>query len=164
MATRRLVLTDLYPDNSGNAYPKPSIIDDANDLIPHERVALKDGGDGSVGVKFQVPKDYAGGGNFYVAWLSTATTGNSRFTASYRTVAAGASFDPSSAEETLTAVDAATPGTARLLAETDLGAVTAANFAVDDWVQAKLLRSGGHANDTLAAEALIEALIFEYTA
>lgn len=162
MATRRLVLRDLYPDNGGNAYPKPSNIDDANDLFPHERIALKDAGDGSVVVVFQVPSNYVGSPKFYARWLSTVTTGNCRLTASYQTVAVGASMDPSAAEETLTAVDSPTDATARDLNETDLGAATAGNFTVDDEVMLKLLRSGGHANDTLAAECLLESLIFEY--
>ncbi len=162
MATFRLVLDNLFPDLSGNAYPKPSVIDDANDLIPHERVALKDGGNGAVGVKFQVPKNYTGNPKFYAMWLSPATTGNCRLTASYQTVAAGASFDPASAEETLTAVDAAAAGTTLGVTETDLGAATAANFAVDDWVLATVQRAGGHANDTMTAEALLEAIIFQY--
>lgn len=162
MATHRIVLDNLYPDNSGNAYPKPSIIDDANDLIPHERVALKDGGDGSVGVRFQVPKNYVSSPKFYVMWVATATSGNCRLTASYRSTPVGSSLDPATAEETLTAVDAATDATALDINETDLGAATAANFSVDDWVLAKVLRSGAHANDTMTAEALVEAVVFQY--
>jgi hypothetical protein len=77
-------------------------------------------------------------------------------------VAAGATFDPATAEETLAAVDAAAAGTALGVTETDLGNPTAANLAVDDWMLIKVLRSGGHANDTMAAEALVEAIVLEF--
>jgi hypothetical protein len=162
VATRRIYFRNLNPDNSGNAYPKPSVIDDANDLFPHELVALKDGGDGAAIVDIEVPSNYVGSPKWYVLWRSPATTGAARFTVSYYLVAPGGGGDPSAATETLAAVDASADGTARDFSEHDLGAATAGNFAINRIGWAKLLRSGGHANDDMAAEALIEALILEY--
>ena|SRR3990167_1973204 len=162
MATHRLFIlaTAFLPDTSGNVYPKPSSIDDANDRFPHEILAFKDSGT-RIGAStcFLVPKNYVGTPKGYVIWKSTATTGDVVWDVDTKAVADGESLDPSTDDDAQT-VTTTTPGTARL--RKDSTVTFSGTYAADDEVLVSVYRDGVQAADTLAAEALFEGFIFEY--
>jgi hypothetical protein len=162
MAIHSLLITDLYPDTSGFAYPKPSVVADVNDLYPHERLALKDGGTGGFTFRFRVLKNYVSSPEFFAVWVAGATSGVVRLQLSYRTITTG-SMDPSTHEQTLAAVTPTTNPTSLGKNETSLGTPTAANFAVDDWVFGLLQRIGADASDTLMVDAEFEGVIFQWS-
>lgn len=162
MATHRInLLAVALPDTSGNVFWKPSSLDDVNDRFPHEVLAFKDTATRLLASgQFTVPKNYVGTAKVAGRWKTTATTGNVRWEVDYKAIAAGESLDPSTDDESVGATDAA-PATARLAKDFSIN-LTSANLAVDDTVLFTVARDGADAADTLAAEAHLEELWFEY--
>lgn len=162
MATHRLFIpaTAFTPNSSGNVYPKLSSIDDANDRFIHERLAFKDSGT-RIGayVVFEVPNVYVGTPKAVPHWSSTATTGDVVWDVDTKAVADAESLDPSTDDDAVTAT-ATTPGTARLRKDTSI--TLTGTYAAGDLVLLAIYRDGVQAADTLAAEALLEGVSFEF--
>ena len=165
MAIHRLFVpaTAFLPDTSGNCYPKPSSIDDANDRFPHEILAFKDSGTRiGASASFLVPKNYVGGAQIIVVWTSTATAGDVEWDCDYRAVGGNdtESLDQAGTQESVNLNDTA-PSAAHERMEVAL-ALTATNLAADDEVEFELFRDGTDAGDTMAAAAIVFAVLFEY--
>lgn len=162
MATHRLFIpaSAFLPDTSGNCYPKSDAIDNANDRFPHEILAFKDSGTRTgASVTFMVPKNYVGTPVALVHWKSTATSGDVVWDVDTKAVADGESLDPSTDDDAQTTTQA-TPGTARLREDASL--TLTGTYVADDLVLLSVYRDGAQAADTLAAEALMEGVTFQY--
>lgn len=163
MATHLIELVPDEVDATGNVYPKPSTLDDTNDRFPNRRMAFKDSGT-KVGVsgRFRVPKNWVStnGSKILVEWVTPATTGNLVLDLEYKAVALTESMDPSTDDEALTVTDGAA-GTTLVRNQAEF-ALDETKLAVDDEVLWKLSRDGADAADSLAAEALILGIYFEY--
>lgn len=153
-----------FPDASGNVFFEPYSIKATNDVWKRlvcifndtaTRIGLRGG--------FTVPKNYVGNAKIIVVWTSTAITGNCRWELDYRTVGGDdtTSLDQAGVEESVGFTDAA-PTAAHRRLEVSL-ALTAANLAADEEVEFELFRDGADAADTMAAAAILFALLFEYT-
>lgn len=163
MATHRLFIPAkaFLPDTSGNVYPKPDSVDQANDLVPDEILAFKDSGT-KIGASttFQIPANYVGTPKGQVIWKADATTGDAVWDVDFVSRAVGESLDPSSADESET-VTTTTDATAFDRNESEV-TPTGSTFAAEDLCKVKVSRDGADAADTLAAEALFEGFAFEY--
>lgn len=165
MATHRIPILGpgTFPDASGGVFFEPYSIKATNDVWKRlvcifndtaTRIGLRGG--------FTVPKNYVGSGKIIVVWTSTATTGNCRWEFDYRTVGGDdtTSLDQTTTEESAVVTDAApTAAHRRLEAQITL---TAANLAADEEVEFELFRDGADAADTMAAAAIVFAVLFEY--
>jgi hypothetical protein len=163
MATHRIFIPAIAftPDTSGNVYPKPSSIDDTNDLHPHEILAFKDSGTKiSASASFQIPDNYVGTPKMQIIWKANATSGAAVWDVDFTPIAVGESLDPAAAGESET-VTTTTDGTALDRNESEV-TPTGSTFAVEDLVLLKVSRDGADGSDTLAAEALFEGVSFEY--
>jgi hypothetical protein len=164
MATHRLFIpaSAFLPDTSGNVYPKPSSIDDANDYAPREVLAFKDSGTAiRASATFQVPADYVGTPKAQVIWKANATSGAAVWDVDFVSRAVGESLDPSASDESET-VTTTTDATALDRNESEV-TPTGSTFTAEDLVLLRLTRDGADAADTLAAEALLEGVAFEYS-
>lgn len=163
MATHRLFIpAAAFLPNLGNSnvYPKPSSIDDANDRFPVEILAFKDSGTRiGASARFAIPKNYVGTPKGYVAWKTTATSGDVVWDVDQKAIADGESLDPSTDDDAQTVTTTA-PGTARL--RKDSTVTFSGTYAPDDIVEVSIYRDGAQAADTLAAEALLEGYFFEW--
>jgi putative transposon-encoded protein len=163
MATHRLFIPAIaFLPNLGNSnvYPKPSSIDDANDRFPVEILAFKDSGTRiGASARFAVPKNYVGTPKIQAHWKTTATTGDVVWDVDTKAIADGESLDPSTDDDAQTVTTTA-PGTARLRKDSEV--TLTGTYAPDDIVQVSVYRDGAQAADTLAAEALLEGISFQY--
>ena len=165
MATHRIPIlgAGTIPDATGNAFFEPYSIKATNDQWRHLVAVLNDSGT-KVGLygSFWVPKNYVGTPKIIVVWATTATTGNVVWDFDYRAIGGDdtESLDQSGTQEAVTVTDAAASAAHERL--TPEMALTAANLAADDLVEFFFARDGASASDTLAAAALVHALIFEY--
>ncbi len=171
MAThRRSILgPNTIPDTSGKCWQEPYTILATNDVwgllvYRHDenganntqlstRVGLRGG--------FKVPKEYVGTPKIIVTWTATVTTGNRVWDFDYRAVANAESLDQTGNQESVTVTTGA-PAAANNKVESAL-TLTAANLAVDDFVEFELFADGTDASDTLAAATLITDVEFEFT-
>jgi hypothetical protein len=166
MAVRRIPILGwpTIPDNSGNVFLEPYDVKATNDVWKRLVLIFADTAT-RIGLRygFTVPKDYVGNPKVIVVWTATATTGNVVWDFDYRAVGGdnAESLDQAGTQESVTATDAA-PTTAHFRLETAL-ALTAANLAIDDEVECELFRDGADASDTMAAAAIVFAVLFEYT-
>jgi len=168
MATYRLPIINSFsiPDTrltTGNVIPEPMNINfGTNNRFRHLLIRFLDTStkDGLAG-KFKVPKNYVGSAKIIIDWSATVTTGNVVWGFDYNHAAAGGSMDPSTDTESLTVTSAA-PGTARLLVEASIS-VTSSNLAIDDEVMFLFSRVGSSGSDTMASNAYLFSLLFEYT-
>lgn len=165
MATHRIPILgwSTVPDTSGNVFLEPYNVKATNDVWDRlvtifndtaTRIGLAGG--------FTVPKNYVGSANIIVVWTATATTGNVVWDFDYRAVGGNdaESLDQAGTQEAVTVTDAA-PTAAHRRLEASM-ALTAANLAVDDEVEFELFRDGVSASDTMAAAAIVVAVLFEY--
>lgn len=162
MATHRLFIpaAAFLPDTSGNVYPKPSSVDDTNDRFPHEILAFADSGTRiGASTNLAVPKNYVGSPRALVVWKSTATSGDVVWDVDTKAIADGESLDPSTDDDAQT-VTTTTPATARL--RKDSAVTLTGTYAADDVVLLSVYRDGAQVADTLAADALLEGVFFEY--
>lgn len=152
------------PDTSGNVFWEPASIKASNDQWPG-LVCIFNDTSTRLGLRgrFTVPKNYAGSPKIIAVWTATATSGDVVWDFDYRAVGGNdaESLDQSGTQEAVTVTDTA-PGAAhrRLGAEM---ALTAGNLAVDDEVQFELYRDGASGSDTMAAAAILYALLFEWS-
>lgn len=159
----RILTSAALPDSSGNVWFEPAAISQTNDRYPQLITRFRDSGTKvGVGTNFTVPQNYTSGGTFVILWASTATTGDVVWDVDYTSIAAsGETFDPNSDQEALT-VTTSTNGTAQIGNSSSVAA-TAGNFVAGDLVQATISRDGLSGSDTMAADAIVYAIIFQYT-
>lgn len=161
MATHHLPLTP-DPGTSGNVWYEPSSIVNTNDRYPDQILRFKDTAtkDAAV-ITFEVPQNYVGNPAIVIIWAANATSGAVRWDVAYRAVADTESVDPSTDQETV-ASNETTPAIA-LTRKTSTLSLTAANFAAGKLVLMNLSRDGTNAGDTLAADAIVYGVLFQYT-
>lgn len=168
MATHRLFIpaATLAPDPGGTnpPVPEPYTITATNDFWKHDILKYLDTStkDSAYGI-FEVPQNYVGTAKFYVVWTSPTTSGNVVWEVAYRTVGGDdtTSLDQTTAEETLTVTDAAPSATDRRLIPSLTA--TAGNFSVGESVELKVSRDGTSGSDTMAGNAILHGVMFEYT-
>lgn len=163
MATHRIYFGGLLvPDTSGNVYPQPASINDANDLYPTVPVIIFADTSTKIGAScvIPIPKNYVGTPKIGVRWKTTATSGDVVWDVDYRAIANNEPGDPSTHQEALTVTDTA-DGTARDLNDAEVS-LTAANLAVDDSLFVTVSRDGASGSDTMAAAAELVDAWFEY--
>lgn len=151
------------PDTSGNVWFEPYPITATNDAWGHGIFRFKDSAtkDKLYSV-FTVPQNYVGTAKVIPVWSSTATTGNVVWEFAYRTVGGDdtTSLDQAGTEEAVTVTDAA-PGAAnrRLVPQIS---PTSANFAAGETVTFYIARDGSSGSDTMAADAQLHGVLFQY--
>lgn len=166
MATHRVPILGwgTVPDTSGNVFFEPYNIKATNDVWDR-LVAIFNDTATRIGLAggFTVPKNYVGAPKIIVVWTSTAITGDVEWDFDYRAVGGNdtESLDQTLTQESVNLNDTA-PGAAHRRLEVLL-ALTAANLAVDDEVEFELFRDGTDAGDTMAAAAIVFAVLFEYS-
>ena len=165
MATHRIPILGwgTVPDTSGSVFFEPYNVKATNDVWDRLVCVFNDTATrlGLAG-GFTVPKNYVGAPQIVVVWTATATTGNVVWDFDYRAVGGNdtESLDQAGTQEAVTVTDAA-PGAANRRLEATM-ALTAANLAIDDEVEFEVFRDGAAA-DTMAAAAIVFAVLFEYT-
>ncbi len=157
----------LALDSSGDTNWEPYSILATNDIFKHTilRMGASNSAQPTVnsGVYgcIRVPKNYVAGASIVVEWTSTVTSGNVFFAFSYRNVAAGASLDQTTFQETVS-VTAAAAGTANLLQSSAI-TPTAANLIAGDILEFFFQRDGTNGADTMAGSAIVAGLSLDYT-
>lgn len=165
MATHRMSILGVatLPDNSGNVYPEVYDVAATNDVWKGLLFRFKDTST-KIGLhgRFTVPNNYVGSGAFVIHWSATATTGDVVWDVDYRTVGGDdtTSLDQATAEEALTVTDTA-PGAVNRRLTPSVNA-TAANFAAGETVEFIVSRDGAAGGDTMAADALLFDVLFQY--
>jgi putative transposon-encoded protein len=167
MAAHRIPIlgANTIPDASGDVFLEPYSVKATNDLWEH-LVAIFNDTATRIGLRggFVVPKNYIGSAKIIVIWTSTAIAGDVEWDYDYRAIGGNdtESLDQATPpQETVNQNDTA-PSAAheRMVAELSL---TDGNFAVDDFVEFELFRDGTDAGDTMAAAAIVHAVLFEYS-
>ncbi len=165
MATHRIPILGwaTVPDASGNVFLEPYDVKATNDVWDRLVVIFNDTST-RIGLKggFTVPKNYVGSPKIVVVWTSTAITNDAVWDFDYRAVGGNdsESLDQTGTQESVTVTDTA-PGAAHRRLEA-LMSLTAGNLAVDDEVEFELFRDGAAGGDTMAAAAIVFAVLFEY--
>lgn len=167
MSTYRLPILNFatIPDTrltTGNVIIEPMNVNfGSNNRFRHMLVRFLDTAtkDGLAG-KFKVPKNFVSSAKIIAVWAATVTSGSVVWEFDYNKAAAGATLDPSTDLETPT-VTTATNGTARIATESSIS-LTSANFSVDDEVLFLFSRLGSSGSDTMASNAYLFSLLFEY--
>lgn len=165
MATHQIPILgfNTVPDTSGNVWLEPYSIVATNDAWLHLIARFKDSAtkDKLYGV-FTVPQNYVGTAAVIPVWSSTATSGNVVWEFGYRTVGGDdtTSLDQAGTEETATVTDAA-PGAANRRLTPSISP-TAGNFSAGETVEFYIARDGSSGSDTMAADAQLHALVFQY--
>ena len=160
----RVLTSAALPDTSGNTWFAPATISQpTNDRFPQLVTHFRDSGTKTgVGTNFTIPQNYASGGTFVIVWASTATSGAVVWDVDYKAIAAsGESLDPATDDETLTATTT-TNGTTQLSNSSSVVCSTC-GFAAGDVVQVTISRDGANGSDTMGADAVAYAIIFQYT-
>jgi hypothetical protein len=170
MATHEISIlgSNTRPDDSGLCWMEPFSVLATNDVWklnvfmfgssnaaePTARIGLHG--------TFTVPQNYVGTARIVVIWTATAILGNVAWDFDYRTVGGDdtTSLDQTGTEQTITVTDAA-PGAALRRLRVEL-TPTAGNFAPGETVAFTLFRDGSDAADTMAASAILFALLFRY--
>lgn len=163
MATIRMDITSLLvPDNADVYWEPASVIFTTAPWKQPTLVFLETSSRRGAFAAFGIPKNFVGSPAFVIQWTTdTATTNDVEWDVDVRNIAAGESVNQAGTQQAVNTADTA-PGTAGLLQEVSLS-FTAANFAVDDICQCALFRDGTDAGDTLADEARVFKVFFEYT-
>ena len=169
MALHRIALPLTGVDNSGSVSMVPYDATDgtANDVWKHLVAVFNDTSTDLYAYGFAVvPKNYVGSAAVYVLWNAdnNVVTNKVKWGFSYRTLVANDSLDQATAQESVqNATGTTTSGTADGLNLTQIGTLTAGNFAADDAVEYRLERLGSDTtNDTLAGRAVVHGLLFQY--
>jgi len=158
-----------HPDDTGECWFEPADLNfGTNDLARQFLLSLGSALAAAPTVKhgvygaFRVPKNYVNSPVLVIEWSATLTTGDVVFDFDYNTVAGNdaESLDPAAWQQSVTVTDTA-PTTARLKL-TPTVALTAGNFAADDYVEFFFGRDGVDAADTMAGRAYAFDLSFEY--
>lgn len=168
MATRVIPILGAatMPDATGNVWQEPAAVNlQTNDRYPNLVWAFADTSTRlKLGFAFRVPVDYVGTPKLIVEWATTVTSGKVVIEADYTAAAIAESSDPSADQETVTvnASGVTVPGTARLIAESEM-ALTGANLAPGDRVMGAIVRDGADTtNDTAAGVWYVLDAYFSY--
>lgn len=166
MGTHRIPILGwgTIPDSSGNVFFEPYNIKGTNDVWDRlvcifndtaTRIGLAGG--------FTVPKNYVGSAKLIIVWTAAATSGDVEWDCDFRAVGGDdtESLDQAGTQESVNLNDTA-PSVAHKRMECSI-TLTASNFAADDEVEFELFRDGTDAGDTMAAAAIVFAVLFEYT-
>lgn len=160
------IIADVFgalqlPDTSGNVWAEPASLTQTNDLYPQMIWRFKDTATKiKLGFRFIIPNDYVGSPVFGVVWTSTATSGDVVWDLDYVCAARTATLDPAADEENLTVTSTA-PGTSQTGVNPTMSA-TAANLSAGQVIQGVLARDGASGSDTMAADAVVYGLYFQY--
>lgn len=166
MATHRIPIINwaTVPDTSGSVWVAAYDEFATNDVWDRLVVAFADGST-RIGLRggFNVPKNYAGTASIIVVWTATVTSGDIVWDFDYRGVGGNdtESLDQAGTQESVTVTDTA-PGAANRRLETSLS-LTSANLEVDDEVTFELFRDGTDVADTMASNALLFGLYFQFS-
>lgn len=109
---------------------------------------------------FMVPENYVGTPLIRVLWTSAATTNDVVWDFDYNAVTDTESMDPGAVDQAVT-VTTTVDGTANDLNTSDLS-LTASNFAAGDIVQFSLARDQSDSADTMANDAIVHDVLFQY--
>lgn len=167
MATHQIsMLGMVQPDNTGRCWIEPYDVFATNDVWKHPVIRFKDPGSGEAHgfySQFTVPQNYVGTAAVIPFWTSTATSGNCRWRITYRTVAGddAASLDQSGNEQQSSVTDAAPSAAHERL--TPSISPTSANFAAGETVEYLFERLDDTGTDTMAADAVLHDLVFQYS-
>jgi hypothetical protein len=151
----------VMPDTSGNVFAEPYTIKATNDFWGHTHWIFNNTStDDSLYGAFELPAAAASGATVTMVWTSTATSGDIRYTLSYRVITADDtnSLDQATAVEAVTVTDTA-PGAANRRMSLAFSP-TNSNFATAGTVEWKLTRTGTSGSDTMAAAAQLVSLTF----
>lgn len=145
------------PDVAANGYPALSLnngFTNVRRLLP----AFTTGVDGTWSGSVRIPDNYGSGGIVRLSWVANATSGNLRHRVSSAVVADGVSEDTAYTDEGY--INTAVPGTAlqRFSTAFTLSTTPAAGASLN----VKVTRNGTSGSDTLAVDALLYSLVFEY--
>jgi len=166
MATHRIPILGwgAVPDTSGNVFFEPYDVKATNDVWDRLVLIFNDTAT-RIGLRggFTVPKNYVGSANLIVVWTSTGTSGDVEWDFDYRAVGGDdtESLDQAGTQESINGNDTAPSAANERMAASI--AFTSANFAADDEVEFELFRDGTDAGDTMAAAAIVFAVLFEYS-
>ncbi len=166
MATIRVPIIGWpsIPDGSGDVFFEPYSVKATNDVWDR-LVAIFNDVNARIGLRggFTVPKDYVGSAKIIVVWTSTAISGDVEWDFDYRAVGGDdtESLDQAGTQESVNINDTA-PSAIHERMEAAL-TLTAGNIAADDEVEFEFFRDGADAGDTMAAAAIVFALLFEYS-
>lgn len=169
MATHQIsILTaNVAPDTTGRCWFETFDVAATNDVWKHLIIRYKDPTSGQVhGIysQFVVPQNYVTTAVLVPIWTSTATTGNCRWRFTYRTVGGNdtTSLDQTTNEEQVSFTQAAPGAALRRMAPTTF-TLTSANFTAGETVEYLFERNDDTGVDTMAADALIFDLLFQYS-
>jgi hypothetical protein len=165
MATHRIPILGFgtLPDTSGDIFPEPFDIKATNDVWKSAVWVFNDSGTDLVLYgSFTVPENYVGTAKIMPIWTSTAESGDVVWDFDYRAHSGDdtESLDQSGQDEQATVTDTAPSAALERLIPTIT--LTSGNFAAGDTVLFKFIRNGANGSDTMAAAALLFALMFEY--
>lgn len=163
MATHRISIlgAGTLPDTSGDVFFEPYVITDTDTIVNpmilnYQIGAARSGAHGS----FQVPQNFVGSVQIIVLWNANATAGDAIFEFDY--IAVADTQDPGAAVTESDTNTLTTDGTAFGLNTTTITGITSGNFAIGDLVVFTLFRDQVDALDTLAVDALVFDVLFEY--
>lgn len=166
MATHQIPILgwSTVPDNSGNVFIEPFTVKAVNDKWGHLVTVFNDTST-RIGLRgsFVVPQNYVGTARIIPMWTANATSGNVIWDFDYRAVGLydAESLDQASIQQSVAGSDSA-PSAAFERKYATL-APASSNFSPGDIVQFELFRDGADVGDTMAAAALLFALLFEYS-
>jgi hypothetical protein len=151
------------PDTSGEVFFESYAVKATNDVWDRlvaifNDTATRDGLHGG----FAVPSNYVSGAGLVIVWTSTATAGDVEWDFDYRAVGGDdtQSLDQAGTQESVNANDTA-PSAAHERMQIIIP-LTDGNFDADDEVTFTLFRDGTDGGDTMAAAAIVFAVLFEY--
>lgn len=162
-----ILTANVVPDTTGRCWAETFDVAATNDVWKHLIFRFKDPSAAQAhGIygQFVVPQNYIGTASVVPAWTSTATSGNCRWRFTYRTVGGDdtTSLDQAGNEEQLSLTDAAPGAALRRMIPTGL-TLTSANFAIGETVEFLFERNDDTGTDTMAADALLFDLLFQYS-
>ena len=165
MATQQFSILNpsVVPDSTGRCWTEPYDIAASNDVWKHLLWRFADPSSGQThGIygQFLIPQNYVQSPLIIPVWTATATSGNCAWRFTYRAIGGdnSESLDQTSNQEQVSLVDAAPGAAHRRLTPTV--ALTAANLAAGDTVE--FLFERNNTSDTMAADALLHDLLFQY--
>jgi hypothetical protein len=156
--------SSTVPDASGNVWQEPWDVLATNDMWPYLIWRFKNAGAVKISLygSFRVPHNFVGSALIVPEWTTLATTGNAVWGFAYRVVTGSNvnSLDQTGNNEAVSVTAAAPGAAARLMVPTITP--TSANFAADARVQYQFSRDKSSGSDTLAADAALHGLNFQY--
>jgi hypothetical protein len=158
-----IVGSQAGPDASGDVFQEPSTIKLTTDIYDELAFVFNDSNaKDSLSVVFRVPPNYVGTPKILFPWVSTATSGNVRWVVDITAVAPGELWQRTTHGATGGTIQDAAEGTATDLAVAEVS-LTAGDYTAGDLVKALLSRESSHAEDTMAAAAILIGAWFSYT-